>query len=236
MMKDLINVSEQSQKTMSRSELDLYKKSLVLNDIQRECIIGTLLGDASIMKPLKNHYNPNIKWEQGIQNRQYIDHIYEIMHPWVGSPPVIRNIQGGGVLDRQSVWFKTYQHPSFRFYNQEFYMQDSDLENRRRKRIPRLLHRWLTPRVLAYWFMDDGNLTPHGYVINTQCYPLHEQKLAAHVLGMNFGLEISIWKDRINSRSKSPSYKLYINASSRQSFTDIISPYILECMSYKLHL
>lgn len=224
------------KKVMSRIQLVEYKKTLELTDIQRECIIGTLLGDATIMKPRKDIYFPNIKWEQAIKNQEYINHLYEVMEPWIGTPPVVRKITGGGAKDRQSTWFKTYQHPSFQHYMNQFYIEDPDLRGRRRKRIPELLHRWLTPRVLAYWFMDDGNLVPSGYVLNTQCYPMYEQKRAAYALGRVFDLEVSIMKDRKNSVTKEPSYRLYINKASRDAFRKIVSPYIVPCMAYKLHI
>jgi hypothetical protein len=230
-----IEIINFEKKIMSRAQLIEYKKTLKLTDLQRECIIGTLLGDATIMKPRKDYYFPNIKWEQAIKNQEYVNHLYQIMEPWVGTPPSIRNITGGGARDRQSIWFKTYQHPSFSHYNNQFYMEDPNLQGRRRKCIPELLHRWLTPRVLAYWFMDDGTLSSTGYMLNTQCYPMYEQKRAAYALGRVFDLEISIVKDRVNSLTKEPSYRLYINKASRDRFREIVAPYIVPCMAYKLH-
>ena len=35
---------------------------------------------------------------------------------FVGTPPQVRDIRGGGAQDRQSVWFCTYGHPEFKFY------------------------------------------------------------------------------------------------------------------------
>lgn len=213
---------------MTRSELTEYKKNLVLTEIQHECIIGTLLGDASIADPLYATRNPGIKWEQALKNQQYIDSIYQLMKPWVGSAPLIRDIRGGGAKDRQSIWFKTYRHSSFRFYEQEFYCYDADMGGKRRKKIPELIHRWLTPRILAYWFMDDGGKVPYGYMLNTQCYPLHEQRRLISALSSCYQLEVSIHKDKDR-------YRLYIQKRSQQKFTDLISPYIVPCLSYKLH-
>ena len=35
---------------------------------------------------------------------------------FVGTPPRVKDIRGGGAQDRQSVWFCTYGHPELKFY------------------------------------------------------------------------------------------------------------------------
>jgi hypothetical protein len=135
-----------------------YKKTLSkkgLTQEQKDIIIGTLLGDAS-MQATKRTQNSNIKFEQGMKQEAYIQHLYVIFSEWVGTPPLIRHITGGGAADRQSIWFKTYAHPTFNFYKNIFYKRDS--LNKQYKTVPKCLHRLLTACSLAYWFMDDGSL------------------------------------------------------------------------------
>jgi hypothetical protein len=50
---------------------------LGLTQKQKDILIGTLLGDASMQAMSKNQ-NSNIKFEQCIKNQVYIQHIYEI--------------------------------------------------------------------------------------------------------------------------------------------------------------
>lgn len=81
--------------------------------------------------------------------------------------------------------------------------------------------------VLAYWFMDDGCKGNNGYILNTQSFSLKEQEVLADALGRKFKFEVNIHKDRNN-------YRLYISAKSKDSFTEIIKPYVLPCFFYKL--
>jgi len=81
--------------------------------------------------------------------------------------------------------------------------------------------------VLAYWFMDDGCKDRYSYVLNTQCYSLAEQHILADALGRKFKFEVNVHKDRDN-------YRLYITSKSRDSFTEIVKPFILPSFDYKL--
>jgi len=90
-----------SNKTPLRGHaLIRYKESLRLTDVQRDIIVGTLLGDAS-MQAMKGNQQSNLKFEQrSIEAVDYINHLHETFEDWVGTPPKIRCIRGGGAKDR----------------------------------------------------------------------------------------------------------------------------------------
>lgn len=75
--------------------------------------------------------------------------------------------------------------------------------------------------------MDDGACNGYGYLLNTQNFSLSEQETLAEALGHIFKFEVNIHKDRGN-------YRLYITAKSRDSFTQIVKPFILPSFEYKL--
>lgn len=122
-----------------------------INNIQKDILMGVLLGN--------NHLDSNITLESlnnGItyrvcflhKNKNYIYHLYNIFQDFVTIPPKSFNTKNG-----QIIWsFKTITHPCFRFYAHQFY-DKSD-----KKKVPRLIHRWLTPRAIAYWFMFSGSI------------------------------------------------------------------------------
>lgn len=221
------------EKKLRGTALTLYKETLSkqgLSQIQKDILIGTLLGDAS-MQAMKGNQEFNVKFEQVTRQIDYINHLYEHFHDWVGTPPQVRNIKGGNAADRQSIWFKTYKHPSFAFYKNIFYKVDE--QGKQYKVVPKLIHRWLTPRALAYWFMDDGSVKRNkekkieNVVFNTQGFSYPDQILLAKALGNNFQLEVNLWKDKT-------SWKLAVLATSRNRFLEIISPYILPSFEYKI--
>ncbi len=212
-----------------------YKKTLKLNTIQKEILVGTLLGDATIAKTKRIALN--VKFEQKLANREYVNHLYEIFEPYVGTPPKIRNITGGGAKDRQSIWFRTYRHIDFKFYYDLFYIKSStDL---RKKRVPKLIHKFLTPRALAYWFMDDGSYYYNKsktnqqkvYYFNTQSFSYEDIKILKKALKFNFNLDTNIYKDQRKDRRY---YLLYIQPQSKDDFVNLIKSFIIETFDYKL--
>lgn len=202
-----------------------YKSSLKLNHRQKEVLIGTLLGDASMALKLgKPTYQ--VKFEQQIQRKEYIDYLYGIFENFVGTPPKIRDIRGGGAKFRQSIWFRTYGHSAFKFYDDIFYIRDK-VTNVRRKCVPVKIQQYLTPRALAFWFMDDGTLSNQDYVLSTQSFVLSDQKRLQRALKKVFGLQINIHKDRNK-------YRLYVCRNSETRLRQLISEFIHPNFQYKL--
>lgn len=202
-----------------------YKKELILTPEQKDVLVGTLLGDASF-----RYKRPevNLKFEQKYTQIDYMNHLYDLFKPFVGTGPRLRIInnhfhQNYGV----SCWFATYSHSIFTHYERQFY--SNEVNKQRRKKVPKNIHRWLTPRALAYWFMDDGtfNINSSSYVLNTQGFLLHEQKILVHALKRNFDLEARIWKDR-------RFYRLAFPSQQKQCFEQWVVPYILPSFRYKL--
>ena len=74
----------------------------------------------------------------------YIYSIYLIAYYFVGTPPQVRNIRGGGdgacalrFRDRQQMRFKTYSHIDFKFYDDLFYtVETAEGQHKRRRKIP----------------------------------------------------------------------------------------------------
>lgn len=210
------------KKYLTGKDLITYKKTLVLTDIQRDILIGTLLGDASMSKSKSDR--PNIKFEQKLDSSEYIYHLYDIFKDWVGTPPTIRNIEEGKLSSRKSIWFRTYSHSALFYYFNQFYSKESG-----KKVIPFILKKKLTPRVLAYWYMDDGSfsLGNENYYLHTQCFTNFELKKVQVILKEKFNINTSLHKDR--------NYlKLYIKRDSNILFASIIRPYILPTFLYKL--
>ena len=212
-----------------------YKRTLKLKTIQKEILVGTLLGDATIAKTKRIALN--VKFEQKLANREYVNHLYEIFEPYVGTPPKVRNIIGGGAKDRQSIWFRTYRHIDFKFYYDLFYSKTNkkNLTDLRKKRVPKLIHKFLTPRALAYWFMDDGsyysnkskNNQQKVYYFNTQSFSYEDIKILKKALKLNFNFDTNIYRDRTD-------YLLYIQPQSKDDFIHLIKSFIIEIFDYKL--
>ena len=207
------------KKNYKGKELEAYKETLKLTDIQREILIGVLLGDASIsLKDGKPVYS--VKFEQAIVNKEYIHHLYSIFEPFAGQIPL--------EYKDKSIWFRTYRHVCFKYYYDTFYFGVNN-----KKKVPKNIAKLLTARSLAYWYMDDGSMDQVAvdrYVqicLHTQGFDLSDNELLRDALKEKFGIKASVHRDKTY-------YKLYITAESMLVFVDLVKPYILFCFEYKL--
>jgi len=206
-----------------------------LTSLQKEVAVGALLGDCTL-NVLKSPTKPTLKFEQGarkVNDKSYIDFLYTVFAPLVGSCPKPR--YKNGIV--HSYHFRTLGSPQFLFYSQQFYAENS--LGQRKKVVPKNIHQMLTPIALAIWFMDDGSLQTHGnsrtknstYILHTEGFTFQDNKILQKALGDVFGLQTSLHKD---TRENGTLYRLYIGASDSKKFREIVEPYILPVMKYKL--
>lgn len=211
-------------------EKTLYLKSIKLRQSHRDIIVGTLLGDATLdPRKTTNKIGHRYRFCQKSAQKVYVEHIYNQFSEW-SLAGVTRGKSGRNIKGEQLYfyYFQTCVHPAFDFYANQFYSYDK-ISGKRNKIVPKLIHKWLNPVVLSYWFMDDGCKEKVGYVLNTQGFTLQEQEMIANAIGRKFGFEVNIHKDRHN-------YRLYICTSSKDKFTGLVKPYVIPSFVYKLHL
>jgi len=154
---------------MRSNEIEKYKTGLKLTDLQKEVLVGVLLGDATL-ETQNDGRTYRMKIEHSMVQRTYAQHLYEIFKKWVLSEPRLRRVTLSNGKTYENIVFSTLSHPSLRFYAHQFYRGG-------KKAAPKLIKRWLTPRALAYWFMDDGSIKSKeskGVILNTQGYAKHD--------------------------------------------------------------
>ena len=211
-----------------RNSLVEYKKTLKLTLFQRQVLVGLLLGDGCLETQNKGR-TYRLLIEQSEQHTIYCDHLYSIFRSWVLTPPKISIRKNG----QKSQKFKTVSHSSFRFYGQQFY---DSIHPPRRKKLPKLIHRWLNPCVLAYWFMDDGSFKSsqsYGILLNTQNFQLSEIRTLCQIMTERWNLKCSPRKQK-NQIYKRVYYQIYISGRSFYAFLKLIDPYLIDSMRYKL--
>ena len=112
-MKQLDQVTSQSgSNTLKGNALREYKQTITLSQIQREVIVGTLLGDASLSLR-RGIPKLSVEFEQNLARADYIKHLYDLFYNFSGTPPRVKNIRGGGenqARNRKSLRFQTYSH------------------------------------------------------------------------------------------------------------------------------
>lgn len=232
-----VNSHKRFKRGLLGKALVAYKETLFLTDILKCVLVGTLLGDASIScrlgKPVFS-----VKYEQKATQEDYIYHLYQIWQAFVGTPPQMRTIENSfHKMPGKSYWFRTYSHICLKEYYDLFYPINNG--NRRVKRVPTNIDELLTPRALAYWYMDDGNIvkrstqkgTFYSYKLNTQGFCRDDQFLLIDALKTNFGVTATIEKDT----QKGKTYlRLVINGPSATVFLNTVKEFIVPSFLYKL--
>jgi len=97
-----------------------------------------------------------IKFEQGYQQKEFIDHLFNQMKGYsFMESPGIRYSNNNVSNEIKSYWFKTYSHSTFSAIYDLFYPES----NYGRKSISTgIITNYLEKEGLAYWIMGDGSL------------------------------------------------------------------------------
>ena len=207
---------------MHSKDIENYKKTLALTQQQREIIIGTLLGDAH----LESRYKGNtfsLMIEHSIKQKEYAEWKYKSLHNWVRTPPRIKKQMVNEVVYYKCC-FRTLASGSLRFYHQQFYRG-------KKKIVPQLIGRLLTPRALAVWFMDDGSIKSKHHrarIINTQGFDKKDVERLIGVLQSKFQIMAKL-------RRQKEGYQIYLLSETIDQFVDTVRKYIIPSMAYKLN-
>ena len=164
------------------------KFNVNLNEIQKDIIAGTLLGDASIEKGKPNH-NSRIRFDQTFpMHASYITSLYTAFLNLTGKHPVVNirkeDKRTGKVYS--SISFKTLRFPCLNEYYNIFYKDG-------KKIVPYNIAEMLNARALAYWIMDDGGKGSGGETnLHTRAFTIDEVKLLQKALNDNFSLNTRV--------------------------------------------
>ncbi|KAM6559113.1 hypothetical protein CsatA_028352 [Cannabis sativa] len=184
--------------------------SIKLSKEQREILVGLLLGGLQIDsdEDRKNHI---IRFEfRENSGPHYLlkRHIHYLYHEWL-HPSCQTNNGNEDVPYR----FVTISHSYFGFYADQFWPKG-------RRTIPNLIHRWLSPCVLAYWYMYGGHRTSSGDIV-------------LKLKGNEDGVEKVIKSLKARSlecrvKRKGSVYWIGFLGSNSTWFWKLVEPYILE--------
>ncbi len=205
---------------MRSKQIDNYKETLALTKRQRELIVGLLLGDGHL--ETQNGRTYRLKVEHSIRQKEYVDWLYQNFSNWIHQPPKarIKDSFGKRII---SYGFTTYASGSLRFYAQQFYFG-------KRKIIPKIIRKMLSPLAIAIWFMDDGSKKSNNhrtYIIHALGYKKPELELVIRALSEKFGITVGMHRQY-------DKWRIYIYSNSAEKFRKIIAPYVIPSMKYKL--
>lgn len=191
------------------------RTKLSLNPFQKAVLVGSILGGGCLLGGDIGRVNYRLQIAHAVKQREHLYWKYDIFTEWTLSPP--------HYVNKNNSWrFRTISHPELTIYQKLFYQQ-------RKKILPENIQDLLvSPVNLAIWFMDDGaRMKHHGIILNTQNFSNKENQILQSVLLKNFGIQTSLHKDKDYVR-------LYIGINYIKKFSEMVNPFILPSMKYKL--
>jgi hypothetical protein len=201
--------------------------NLRFSQIQFDLLIGSLLGDANLQTQ-NNGQTWRARFLHKAIHQPYIYHKYEILKEFCNQGPSYSSYYDERTKKNyERYFFNTLTNDEFRFLGNLFYKKENLSW---KKHIPINIEKYLTPRAIAYWYMDDGALKWKGKSnavrFCTDSFLDSEIKLLVDVLQKNFNLKCSLQKKNNISR-------ISVLESSYPQLRELILPYLLPCMYYK---
>lgn len=92
----------------------------------------------------------------------------------------------------------------------------------------------MTPRSLAVWFMDDGSVKfdlegkPRHIILSTNGFSFEEQEIIVKFFKEKYGIDFKIVKESRTFRIE------LCRADGCDKFIDLVKPFIIDSMSYKI--
>ena len=189
-----------------------------LSKFQKEVLLGTLLGDSSLRID-KGCKSPTISCAHSIKQKEYCEYKTKIFKNLGAHCKChkrhIADKRNNKLYEDCTMYIPA--NPALKSWYDSFYKDKV-------KCIPFNLFKYFTPVSLAFMYMDDGSKIGNTYQIATNCFTKEEITKFRIFLLEKFNLETSMFKSHV----------LYIKQCSANRFTELIKPYIIPSMQYKL--
>lgn len=183
-----------------------------INEDMHQVLIGTLLGDASMV-------GSSYRLAHSLNQMDYFYDVAEYISSFVSNISFREHKHGNAVE------LRTHCHPVLERYFKIFYPNNS-----KKKYITREAAQEIGPKALAYWYMDDGKYDEYGFYLCVGIISDVEGQYLISALKEKFGLEATFQ----NHDTKKGYHNIYILSKSRDKFISLISDHIISSMRYKL--
>jgi len=197
------------------TNLPVFNKSIELTQIQKEALVGTLLGDANLRTKSGNYTG---KIEHSIKQKDYCLWKYEIFKNLSLDVTYSDRVYFRDKTQKiQSIYFQFKHNQELGWFYHQFY--DSG-----KKQVTKELLEYLTPFAIAIWFMDDGTYNHYCCSLCTDSFNKESVELLVDFFKEKYGIIT-----HVNKRNR-----IYFDAITRSKFLELISSYVHESMKYKL--
>lgn len=216
------------------SKTYLYRTTSANTHVRTNSLSSSLLGDGNLQT------YQGLTWRyralQGSNQKEYLLHKYEILKNKCSSPPKFSEfVDNRNQKTYARGFLNTKSLNDFAPFAKAFYIYD-DKTLKFIKDVPINIHEILTPLAVAYWYMDDGWFKWEGKSntmrICTESFSHSGVDLLKEAVDKN--LNICLTKQKKTLSNKSIGYRLYVNEKNSSAFRELIRPYLIDSMKYKV--
>nr|AOH77118.1 putative LAGLIDADG homing endonuclease [Dunaliella salina]AOH77119.1 putative LAGLIDADG homing endonuclease [Dunaliella salina] len=195
-------MKEQKIHEISKQKEDnLLKLCTNLTLTQAELLMGSLLGDGNLQTASKTAGTWRARFLQGERQKAYLFYKYETLKNFVGTEP-----RRSSNFDRRTntvytrYSFNTKTFSEVKPLAEMFYTWNEETR-RFDKKLPKNIGDFLTPGVIAIWFMDDGSAKWIGHSnsirFSTDCFSQEEIGYLQKGL-KDYGIDTTLQQKRRN--------------------------------------
>nr|Q32001.1 RecName: Full=DNA endonuclease I-ChuI [Chlamydomonas applanata]AAA02744.1 DNA endonuclease I-ChuI [Chlamydomonas applanata]AAL34359.1 site-specific DNA endonuclease I-ChuI [Chlamydomonas applanata]ALO63244.1 LAGLIDADG homing endonuclease I-ChuI [Chlamydomonas applanata]ALO63255.1 LAGLIDADG homing endonuclease I-ChuI [Chlamydomonas applanata] len=208
-----------------------------LTQQQKDLIFGSLLGDGNLQTGSVGRtwrYRALHKSE----HQTYLFHKYEILKPLCGENtlPTESIVFDERTNKEVKRWFfNTLTNPSLKFFADMFYTYDQNTQ-KWVKDVPVKVQTFLTPQALAYFYIDDGALKwlnkSNAMQICTESFSQGGTIRIQKALKTLYNIDTTLTKKTLQDGRIG--YRIAIPEASSGAFREVIKPFLVDCMRYKV--
>lgn len=220
-LSEYFNISIQTVKNY-RKKLNLpiniqYNILNIKNFTEEEfqVLYGTILGDTHL-----DHRSTNVSGSMAhcVQQKEFIEFKHKMLQRFTSD-----------IREKVSIDYR-FKNPEYHAYY--MYIKSSKALNNLYPKVYKNKVKYINKEMLykltglgiATWYMDDGSNGHYGYIFCTNGFSKEDVQLIQKFFKEKFDINTTIRKDNV----------IYIKADSKQKFKNLVSPYIIESMKYKL--
>jgi hypothetical protein len=211
---------------------DTNLKSLInenIDDEHLEMILGCLLGDSSFTKfeNKRQEWTYHVRFGHCEKQLDYLKYKKNILK---NSGPIYKTEGKDMQMTEKSKVYKRSNQYSFCTNRIKINHIYNMLMKTGKKTVTKEYLDYLTPRSLAFWYMDDGcyKKGKNNVHIMTQSFSKEENELIKDWFFNS--LKIPCFLKKVTGGS---GYTIVLPANSTKKFLNLIKPYMVDCMFYK---
>lgn len=193
-------------------------ESVFLTNTQKEFIVGCVLGDGNLSLALQTK-SPRFTCEHSTKQKEYVIFKQKLLES-IGSK--MRYNKRNTIDPRNNIYYESYTvtlpaNPELLYFYNEFYKP--------KKVITKEILKYYTPFAMAIHFMDDGCNQKSGYNIAMNCFDKESLNIYVDFMKEQYNINCSIHKSGV----------IYVKAKSVKTFYNLVKPFIIESLLYKIN-